>query len=358
MSTIGMATNKSKHSRTVSESSSHTGLDPEQRHAANLERYRSLSAKVERCLQELIERVCKQNPTLNFELLTPPTSHLTSHLPNENKEYYFDFYLVWKNLGQIQVQKGESSICCKIKYLNKSIVWSRAEQDRLLISYVDKTKASYLNGRGLRDLFFETFHDISPDLIRLDFFEHLIYFDLIVPSSKDKTTCHISLLPCIHLSEENEVLLPFGTLRWYSRSLSSIKENNLNNCFQQPLQNISIRRYMSTNDAVDTSAKCTRQDQQAFARVRAIIHELLLPCTLEHIDTIEQLRVPFENDLDETKKLFFLPHRIDRNCNIFPAGQYLLDDPRAKRFFKRVLQTNTKIPTNVQTENSEIKQEK
>ncbi|CAF0769384.1 unnamed protein product [Adineta ricciae] len=350
-----MATNKSRHLRTISESSSHAGLDPDQRHVVNLERYRSLSAKVERCLQEIVERIHEQNPTLNFELLVPPASHLTSYLPNENKEFYFDFYLVWKNFGRFQIEKDDSSICCKIKYLNKSITWSRAEQDRLLITQVNKTRSPYINGRGLRDLFHEALCDRSLDLIRLDFIEYLIYFDLIIPSAKEKTTCHVSLLPCIHIPEENEVLLPYGTLRWYQRSLRPISENNLNSYLQQPLQNISIRRYLSTNETVDTSAKCSRQDQLAFARARAIIHELLLPCTLEHCDSMELLRSPFDDDLDETKKLFFIPHRTDRNCNVFPAGQYLLDDPKAKRFVKRILQINTKIPTMIQRENSEVK---
>jgi hypothetical protein len=355
MSTVGMAVNKSKILRTINESSINVSQD-DHKNSTHIERYRLLSAKVERCVQELIERVYRENSTLNFELLAPPTSHVSSISPNDNKEYYFDFYIAWKNLGKIEIQKDLSSICCKIKYLNRVIPWSRAEQDRLLISHVDKQKFPYLNGRGIRDLFFETLHGISPDLIRLDFVEHLIYFDLVIPSGKEKTICHITLLPCIYLSSnENEVLLPFGTLRWYPRSLLSSYENIVYNSLQQPLQNISIRRYMATNDAADTSTKYTRQDQQAYARIRTIIHELLLPCTIEHADSIEQLRAPFEDDEDDTHKIFFLPHRTDRNCNVFPAGQYLLDDPKAKRFFHRILQSNMKIPTHVQIDNNETK---
>ncbi|CAF0829657.1 unnamed protein product [Adineta steineri] len=346
MSTVGMAANKTRPSRTTNESAIYSSQE-EQRNANNLERYRQLSAKVERCMQELVERIYEKNPTLNFELLAPPPAHLASSSPNDNKEYFFDFYLVWKNPGKIQVERDASSVCCKIKYLNRSMLRSRAEQDRLLISNIDKKKFSYLNGRGLRDLFFETLHTISPDLVRIDFIEYLIYFDLIIPAGKEKTTCHVTLLPCIHLREENEVLLPFGTLRWYPRSLISSNENNLFNCLQQPLQNVSIRRYMSTTDNADTSAKYTRQDQQAFARMRTIIHELLSSYMLEHIDNMDQIRLPFDDDFDETKKIFFLPHETDRNCNVFPAGQYLLDDLKAKRFFKRVLQTNIKIPTNI-----------
>jgi hypothetical protein len=72
-----------------------------------------------------------------------------------------------------------------------------------------------------------------------------------------------------------------------------------------------------------------------------IIHELLLPCTLEHVDTIEQIREPFET---KGKTKFFLPHRIDRNCNVFPAGQHLLNDGKAKRYFREFLRTNVKVP--------------
>ncbi len=342
MTSVAMMANKWKNLHPINESSSHEQM--------NLDRYRLLSAKVERCVNELIERVYKRNSSLNFELLAPPTSHLSPYLSNDNKEYYFDFYIVWKNLGKIEIERDLSSICCKIKYLDRLNRWSRAEQDRLLISNINKKRISYLNGRGMRDLFYEILHEISPDLLRLDFIEHLIYFDLLIPSLAEKSICHITLLPCIHLSEENEVLLPFGTLRWYPRSLLITNDKSSIISFQQPLQNLSIRRFLSTTDTIDELSKISKSDQQAFACVRTIIHELLLPCTLEHLDNIEQLRIPFENDI---KTSFFLPHKSDRNCNVFPAGQYLLNDIKAKRFFREFLRENVKNPNDGQIENSE-----
>jgi hypothetical protein len=342
MTSVAMMANKWKNLHPINESSSHEQM--------NLDRYRLLSAKVERCVNELIERVYKRNSSLNFELLAPPTSHLSPYLSNDNKEYYFDFYIVWKNLGKIEIERDLSSICCKIKYLDRLNRWSRAEQDRLLISNINKKRISYLNGRGMRDLFYEILHEISPDLLRLDFIEHLIYFDLLIPSLAEKSICHITLLPCIHLSEENEVLLPFGTLRWYPRSLLITNDKSSIISFQQPLQNLSIRRFISTTNIIDETSKISKIDQQAFACVRTIIHELLLPCTLEHLDNIEQLRIPFEND---TKTSLFLPHKSDRNCNVFPAGQYLLNDIKAKRFFREFLRDNVKNPNDGQIENSE-----
>jgi hypothetical protein len=178
----------------------------------------------------------------------------------------------------------------------------------------------------------------------------------MIPSSTEKSMCHVTILPCIHLSDENEVLLPFGTLRWYPRSLLSSNENSLLIHLQQPLQNMSIRRYVSTTDVLDETSKITKKDQRAFARVRAIIHELLLPCTLEHVDSIDQLRAPFDNDENGAKKSFFLPHRSDRNCNVFPAGQNLLNDLKAKQFFKEFLRTNTKVENAEQIENNEVKE--
>jgi hypothetical protein len=268
--TVGTTANKREHLRAVNDSSTSANTQDEQR---ILERYRLLSAKVERCVQELIERIYKENSALNFHLLAPPSSHFSS-LSNDNKEYYFDFYLVWKNSGKIQIERDASSLCCKIKYLDRLSRWSRAEQARLLLSNVDKKKSSYLNGRSIRDLVFETLHHVAPDLIRLDFIEHLIYFDLIIPSGIDKSICHITLLPCIHLTMENEVLLPFGTLRWYPRSLLPFNENSSLISLQQPVQNMSIRRFISTSDIIDETIKITRKDQQAFARARTIIHEL------------------------------------------------------------------------------------
>ncbi len=345
-SVVGLIANKWQNLRTIHESSSHD----DQRNPMSSDRLRLLSAKVERCVQELVERVYKRNSSLNFELLAPPSSHLSIYSFNENKEFYFDFYLVWKNPGRIEIERDLSSVCCKIKHLDHSIRWSRAEQARLLISNINKKKILYLNGRALRDLFFETLHDVSPDLLRLDFLEHLIYFDLIIPTLVEKSTCHITLLPCIHFSDENEVLLPFGTLRWYPRSLLNSPEQSSLILFQQPLQNIPIRRYISKTGTIDEVTKISKKDQQEFARVRAIIHELLLPSTMEHVEDIEQLRAPFEND---TTTSFFLPHRFDRNCNVFPAGQYLLNNARAKRFFRDFLRTNTKVPNEEQIEKSE-----
>jgi hypothetical protein len=346
---IALIANKWQNLRTIHESSSNASQD-EQRNQMNIERSRVLSAKVERCAQELVERVYKRNSTLNFELLAPPTSHLSLYLPNENKEFYFNFYIVWKNSGKIQIERDLSSICCKIKYLDRLIRWSPAEQDRLLISNMNKKRIFYLNGRGMRDLFFETLHAISPDLIRLNFIEHLIYFDLIIPSLGEKFTCHITLLPCIHLTEENQVFLPFGTLRWYPRSLLPSNDKSSLISFQQPLQNMSIRRYISTTDVIDETAKVTKKDLEEFACVRTIIHELLLPCTLEHVENIEQLRIPFEN-VEKTR--LFLPHKLDRNCNVFPAGQHLLNDVKAKRFFREFLQANIKTTNDDQTDNSQ-----
>ena len=353
---IPAVVNKWQKFRAVNESSISTSQD-DQRNQMHVERHRLLSSKVERCVQELVERIFKQNSSLNFQLLAPPSSHLSNYSINENKEHYFDFYIVWKNLGNIQIERDLSSICCKIKYLERLIKWSRAEQERLLIKNINKKKFVYLNGRGLRDLVFETLHNISPDLIRLDFIEHLIYFDLIIPSVGEKTTCHVTLLPCIHLPDKNEVLLPFGTLRWYPRSLLSPNENFLFHSLQQPLQFMPIRRYISQTDVIDETMKITRKDQQDFARARAIVHELLLPCTLEHVDSIEQLRIPFENEDNGIKKSLFLPHKSDRNCNVFPAGQYLLNDTKAKRFFREFLRTNTKRENEEQIENTEVKEE-
>ncbi|CAF1232881.1 unnamed protein product [Rotaria sordida] len=351
-SNVGVIVNKWQTFRKTNEPSLILSQE-EQRIQNYLERHRLLSPKVERCLQELVERVYKCNTSFNFELLAPPSSNLSSYFVNENKEFYFDFYIVWKNHGKIKIERDLSSICCKIKYIDRLIRWSRAEQDRLLISNVDRKRSRFLNGRGIRDLFFETLHNVSPDLIRLDFFEHLIYFDLIIPLLPEKLICHVTLLPCIHLSQENEVLLPFGTLRWYPRSLLSSKENSILTLFQQPLHNLSIRRYISATDVIDELSKITKQDQQAFARVRTIIHELFLECTLEHVDCIEQIQRPFDNDHDNTKKVFFIPHRLDRNCDVFPAGQYLLDDTKAKRFFREFLRTNIKTSHDDHTNNNQ-----
>jgi hypothetical protein len=349
-SIVATIANKWQNLRTIHESSSNIPHDEQKKDQTYFDRQRLLSAKAERCVQGLVERVHKRNSALEFELLAPPSSHLSHYTTNESKEYYFDFYIVWKNPGTIQIERDLSSVCCKIKYLDRVTRWSRAEQARLLISNVNKKKYSYLNGRGLRDLFYEILRSVSPDLIRLDFIEHLIYFDLIIPTLTEKSTCHITLLPCIHLSEENEVLLPFGTLRWYPRSLLTSIDKSLLIPFQQSLQNMSIRRYISTDGIIDETAKISKKDQQAFACVRAIIHELLLPCTLEHVENIEQLRIPFEN---ETKTSLFIPHKSDRNCNVFPAGQHLLDDERAKRFFREFLQANVINANDGQTEKSE-----
>lgn len=352
-STVGLAANKWQNLRKTTNEVAQTMSQDEQRNQNYAERYRLLLPKVERCLQELVERIHKQNSSLSFELLAPPASHLAAYFINDNKEFFFDFYLVWKNTGKIQIEKDESSVCCKIKYIDRLSRWSRAEQSRLLISNVNK-RSSYLNGRAMRDLVFETLQSISPDLIRLDFIEHLIYFDLIIPVASEKTTCHITLLPSIHVSAANEALLPFGTLRWYPRSLLPPVENCILNSLQQPLQNMSIRRYIAAQEIIDESSKLSKKDLQAFARVRVIIRELLFVCGLEHLDSIEQLQMPFENDQDGSKKVFFVPHRFDRNCNIFPAGQYLLDDPKAKRFFIQLLKTNIKtveeaVQDNVET---------
>ncbi|CAF4629871.1 unnamed protein product [Rotaria sp. Silwood2] len=352
MSNVGVIVNKWQNLRKTTDPPLPLSQE-EQRLHNYFQRTRLVSPKAERCLKELVEHIYKYNSSFNFELLAPPSSNLSSYFVNENREFYFDFYIVWKNSGKIKIERDLSSICCKIKYLDRLTRWSRAEQDRLLISNVDRKKSCYLNGRGMRDLFFETLYSVSSDLIRFDFFEHLIYFDLIIPSLAEKFTCHVTLLPCIHLSQENEVLLPFGTLRWYPRSLVSSKENSILTLLQQPLQNLSIRRYISTSDTIDESSKITKQDQQVFARVRTIIHELLLECTLEHIDSIEQLQGPFENENDSTNKVFFLPHRLDRNCDVFPAGQYLLDDKKAKRFFREFLRTNIKPSRGGHTNNNE-----
>ena len=354
LNSVAVVANKWRNPRTTKESTSNASQD-EHRNQNPLERYRLLSAKVERCVQELVERVYKRNSSLNFELLAPPSSHLAPPVTTENKEYYFDFYLVWKNSGKIKIERDSSSVCCKVQYLDRLVRWSRAEQNRFLISNVYKKRTCYLNGRGIRDLFIETLREASPDLLRLDFIEHLIYFDLIIPSLVEKFTCHVTLLPCIHLPDENEVLLPFGTLRWYPRSLISSNEKPLSISFQQPLQNMSIRRYMLIHDTNEESTKPTKNIQQNFARVRTIIHELLLTCTTEHVDSLQQLQAPFENDHDDTKQVFFLPHRLDRNCNVFPAGQYLLNDPKAKQFFREFLRTNIKLPNEEQGDNNKLK---
>jgi hypothetical protein len=304
------------------------------------ERSRSLSSKVERCIQELIERIRKDNPTLNFDVLAPPTSHTVKSVPMDMKEFYFDFYLVWNNIGKIEIERDQSSICCQIKYLQRTSSWSRAEQARLLVSNVNRKRNVYLNGRAMRDLVFETLRHIAPDLIRLNFLEHLIYFDLIIPSAVDRSTCHVTLLPCVHLKTSNEVLLPFGTLRWYPRSLEPINVAKLSISFRPLLNNMSIRHYISTTDVLDETTKLSRKDHQAYARVRTIIHELIQPSTLSYIDTFEQLHVLFFHDNIDTNNVFFIPHRLDRNCNVFPAGQYLIDDTRARRFFREFLRVN------------------
>ena len=221
VSAVAATANRWQNLRSINESSP----TDEQRNQMYSDRRRLLSPKVERCVQELVERVYKRNSSLNFELLAPPSSHLSPYLSSENKEFYFDFYLVWKTPGRIEIERDSSSVCCKIKSLDRSSRWSRAEQDRLLLVNMNRKRISYLNGRGLRDVYFETLHEVSPDLIRLDFIEHLIYFDLIIPTPGEKSICHVTLLPCIHLAQEHEVLLPFGTLRWYPRSLLPHAEN-------------------------------------------------------------------------------------------------------------------------------------
>ena len=345
----GIIGSKGLHARTgndISSSSHTTSFQDEQRYQVYLDRARLLSPKVERCVQELIERVQKDNPSLDFDLLAPPASHMATYFPADSKEFYFDFYLVWKKPGEIQVERDESSVCCTIKHLDRNSPWSRAELARLLISNVGRKKSSYLNGRGMRDLLFETLYRVAPDLIRLDFVEHLVYFDLIVPLAPEKTTCHVSLLPCVHLVAENEVLLPFGTLRWYPRSLEPIGEHSSVISFQQPLQNLTIRHYVSTSQVIDETSKLTKKDYQAYARARTIIHELLLPANLAHVDCADQLRAPFDATKTEGATLLFIPHRSDRNCNVFPAGQHLVTDLRAKRFFRDCLLPNMKPPLN------------
>ena len=355
MSTVGgIIGNKGVHARTSNDltSSSHAmSSQDEQRYQAYLDRARLLTAKVERCVQELMERVQKVSPSLTFDLLAPPASHLATYFPIENKEFYFDFYLVWKKAGQIQVERDASSVCCTIKYLDRNSPWSRAEQARFLLSNMDKKKSSFVNGRGLRDLLFETLYRIAPDLIRLDFVEHLIYFDLIVPSGAEKSTCHVSLLPCVHLPTENEVLLPFGTLRWYPRSLEPIKDKSSVLSFQQPMQNISIRHYISTGQAIDETTKITKKDHQDYARARTIIHELLLPTTLAQVDCVDQLRAPFDSAKTGKSTVFFIAHLSDRNCNVFPAGQHLVEDLRARRFFRDCVLANMRVPLSEHAEN-------
>ena len=357
MSSAEGVTHKGEHGVQTSDSSvsNATTFNDDSKTQAYLERSRLLSAKVERCTQELIDRIYQQNPSLHFHLLAPPPSHLSIYLPNESKEFYFDFYLVWATIGRIQILRDSSSICCHVKYLERRCPWSRAEQDRLLLSHVNRTRSSYVNGRGMRDLVFETLHDLAPDLNRLDFVEHLIYFDLIVPFQGEKSICHVTLLPCIHRPVENEVLLPFGTLRWYPRSLQPLPDVTLSMFFQQPVKLMSIRRYLSLTEVADEKKKIPKEDYQSFARVRAIIHELLLPCTLEHLDSVEQLRTPIDNEMDDS---LFLPHRLDRNCNVFPAGQYLVNDDKAKRLFREFLKSNTKGNSDnpVETNEEELQQ--
>lgn len=347
---IGAVAHRWQNLRSINESVSNTSND-DQRNHLYFDRQRLLSGKVERCVQELIERVFKRNSTLHFELLAPPASHVSWYIPADGKDFYFDFYLVWKNPGQIEIERDLSSICCKIKSLDRIRSWSRAEEERLLISNKHCKRSTYLNGRGLRDVFYEILREISPDLIRLDFIEHLIYFDLIIPILTEKSTCHVTLLPCIHQPDANEVFLPFGTLRWYPRSLLPYADKSSLLPVQQQLQNISVRRFISTTDVVDEATKLTKKDYQDFARVRTIVHELLLPCTLEHLDSIEQIQRPFDN---EERPSFFLPHRSDRNCNVFPAGQQLLNDKRAKRFFRDFLRVNViRTSDDTSIENSE-----
>ena len=354
MSSAHTITHKGEHDVQTSDSSvsnaaaAASNEDPKTQ--AYLERSRLLSGKVKRCSQELIDRIYERNPSLHFRLLAPPPSHLSNYLPNETKEFYFDFYLVWANIGRIELVRDSSSICCHVKYLERRCTWSRAEQDRLLLSHVDRTRSSYVNGRGMRDLVFETLHDLAPDLSRLGFVEHLIYFDLIVPFQGEKSICHVTLLPCIHRPAENEVLLPFGTLRWYPRSLQPLPDAALSIVFQQPVKLMSIRRYLSLTEVADEKKKIPKEDYQSFARVRAIMHELLLPCTLEHLESVEQLRAPFDNEMPDS---LFLPHRLDRNCNVFPAGQYLVNDDKAKRLFRDFLQKNAKVNSDNPLEGSE-----
>ena len=97
-------------------------LQDEQRSQNYFERYRLLSAKVERCVQELIERIYKYNSTLNFELLALPTSHLSPYILNENKEFYYDFYLVWKNMGQIEIERDQRK-AKRVKFFSLGVVY-------------------------------------------------------------------------------------------------------------------------------------------------------------------------------------------------------------------------------------------
>lgn len=329
-------------------------LSDDQRVQAYTDRTRLVSGTVERCAQELIDRVRKANPIFDFDLLAPPISHLPRPIPSDQKEIYNDFYLVWKNVGRVEVERDDSSVCCQIKYIDRPTRWSRAEAARLLLHNVHPTKKRmiYLNGRALRDLLFETLLRVAPDLIRLDFVEHLIYFDLIIPFQTEKLLCHVTYMPCLHRMNENEVLLPFGTLRWYPRSLATIDFEALRLTFQPILQNITVRHFISTGDTVDETSKISKKDQQEFARVRTILHELIHPSTLEHLDSIEQLQRAL------TDGIFFLPHRFDRNCDVFPAGQHLIKDLRARRFFGEFLRHNAIVATSVPTEldeNSELK---
>ena len=342
---LSFINNKTHHNSRLSNQDGRSYLrfsngQDEQRYLQYLDRHSQMTPKVERCAQDLIERIRKESPSLDFELLTPPASQQIRFIPNEYKEFFFDFYLVWKCVGNFEIQRDPSSVCCQIRSIDQKRNWSRAEEARLLLGNPNKKRSVFLNGRGLRDLLFESLHHLDAELIRLDFIENLIYFDLIIPMLSERFVCHLTFSPCIHRTGENEVFIPFGTLRWYSRSLEAPPENSSSIVLQQPLQSVSVRHFISTNDFLDETTKITKKDQQTFARIRTIIRELFSPTTLEHIDSIDVIRAPFELDQTPRSFGFFIPHRIDRNCNVFPAGQNLLEDPRTKRFFREFLRLN------------------
>ena len=68
-SIVATIANKWQNLRTIHESSSNIHHDEQKKDQTYFDRQRLLSAKVERCVHELVERVYTRNSSLTFELL-------------------------------------------------------------------------------------------------------------------------------------------------------------------------------------------------------------------------------------------------------------------------------------------------
>ncbi|CAF1660746.1 unnamed protein product, partial [Didymodactylos carnosus] len=102
----------------------------------------------------------------------------------------------------------------------------------------------------------------------------------------------------------------------------------------------------------------SKNDLIHFARVRTINYELtswhvLLQLLLNNYDqlslstssnrsliAVQTTHMCLEHLKSTiTTDIFFLPHYIDRNCNIFPLGQYIINDSKYKRVLLELIES-------------------